>query len=137
MRNPSEAAARDPSPIMQQTQEDPMTAITMQAGSPTRLRLTRRGRRVLAGLCALPLAGALSLAAISGGDALASRVATSEASFASVTVLPGDSLWSLAQRVAPSVDPRDAIDAIARLNALDSSTVRAGQVLSIPSEYTS
>jgi hypothetical protein len=39
-------------------------------------------------------------------------------------------------QVAPGADPRDVVDAIVRLNALDGVTVSAGQQLSIPSEYT-
>ena len=48
----------------------------------------------------------------------------------------GDTLWSLAQDVAPSADPRDVVDAIARLNALDGVTITPGQRLAIPAEYT-
>ena len=47
----------------------------------------------------------------------------------------GESLWSIAQEVAPSADPRDVVDAIVRLNALDGVTVSAGEQLAIPAEY--
>jgi hypothetical protein len=114
-----------------------MTAATITTPN-TRLRLTTRGRRVLAAVVAIPLAAVLSFGVISGGSALASRHAgAGETAFTAVTVLPGDSLWSLAQRVAPGADPRDVVDAISRLNALDTSTLRAGQVLSLPAEYAS
>jgi len=53
-----------------------------------------------------------------------------------VTVHPGDSLWTIAQDVAPDSDPRDVIDDIVRLNALPSSVVDAGQSLAIPTAYT-
>ncbi len=33
--------------------------------------------------------------------------------FASVTVRPGDSLWSVAERLAPGEDPRPIVDALA------------------------
>lgn len=102
----------------------------------TRLRLTVRGRRVLASLAALPAVIAIALALVSGGTALASREdGASAVSFESVTVSQGDSLWSIAEAVAPQADPRDVVDAIVRLNALDGVTVRAGQSLAIPAEY--
>ena len=104
----------------------------------TRLRLTVRGRRVLAVLAALPAIVALVFAVLSGGSALASRDGGAPAgSFATVTVAPGDSLWTIAEDVAPDRDPRDVVDAIVRLNALESVTVQAGQSLAIPAEYDS
>lgn len=117
-----------------------MTTIDITAGTAlapvTRLRLTRRGRRVVAFLAALPAVVALSIAMVSGGGALASAEHGSPAeSFSTVTVFPGDTLWSLAQEVAPSADPRDVVDAIMRLNALGSSRLEAGQRLAIPAEY--
>lgn len=102
----------------------------------TRLRLTARGRRVLAALAAVPVAAAIALAALGGGSAIATDSAGAPAgSFAEITVMPGDSLWSIAQEVAPAADPRDVVDAIARLNALESSSVAAGQRLAIQAEY--
>ena len=118
-----------------------MTAIafTTSVASPartTRLRLTVRGRRVLAGLAAMPAVIALSAAAIGGGAALASRDGGAPAgSFTTITVAHGESLWTIAEDVAPEYDPRDVVDAIVRLNALDSVTVQAGQSLAIPAEY--
>lgn len=102
----------------------------------TRLRLTTRGRRVVALLASLPAIAALSIAIVSGGGALASAERGAPVDgFATVTVLPGDSLWSIAQEVAPAADPRDVIDAIVRLNALGSAQLDAGTELAIPAEY--
>lgn len=104
----------------------------------TRLRLTVRGRRVLAGIAALPAVVALAFAIVSGGGALASGEGSAPAgTFEQVTVMPGDTLWSIAESVAPSADPRDVIDAIMRLNALPSGELAAGEKLSLPLEYTS
>lgn len=115
-----------------------MTAITISAPTTTRLRLTVRGRRALATVVALPVVVALSMAIVGGGSALASREAgAASGTFATVTVSPGESLWSIAQEVAPTADPRDVVDAIVRLNALDGATVAAGQRLSIPAQYSS
>lgn len=101
-----------------------------------RLRLTVRGRRVLAALAAMPAAVGLGLAILAGGSALAARDDTPpSAAFEMVTVTSGDTLWSLAQDVAPAADPRDVVDAIARLNALGGVTITPGQRLAIAPEY--
>ncbi|GEK84880.1 LysM peptidoglycan-binding domain-containing protein [Microbacterium aerolatum] len=101
----------------------------------TRLRLTSRGRRVLVALAALPLAGGIAFAAISGGDAMASGDEVATASFETVTVLPGDTLWSIAESLAPTADPRAVIGDIERLNALGTGSLQVGQQLAIPAEY--
>lgn len=102
----------------------------------TRLRLTTRGRRVLAALASVPAVVALSIAIVSGGGALASGEQSAPAgTFETVTVMPGDTLWSVAERVAPTADPRDVVDAIMRLNALSSARLEAGQQVAIPLEY--
>ena len=108
-------------------------------GTRTRLRLTARGRRALALLAALPAIVAVGVAVVIGGSsALASRDDGAPAgSFETVAVAAGDSLWSIAQEIAPQADPRDVVDAIVRLNALDGVTVSAGQQLAIPAEYAS
>lgn len=103
----------------------------------TRLRLTVRGRRLLAFLASVPAVLALSIAIVSGGGALASADGGAPAgTFEQVTVMPGDSLWSIAQTVAPHADPRDVVDAIMRLNALPSGALLAGQSISLPLEYS-
>lgn len=102
----------------------------------TRLRLTARGRRVLAFLAAVPAIVVLSLAILSGGGALASSETGAPAgTFTEVTVMPGDTLWSIAESVAPDADPRDVVDEIIRLNALSSASLVAGQSLALPLEY--
>lgn len=106
------------------------------AAPATRLRLTVRGRRVLAFLASVPVVVALGIGIVSGGGALASNEGASGVTFTHVTVQPGDTLWSIARAVAPDVDPRDAVDAIVRLNALDSGSLDAGQSIAIPAEYS-
>lgn len=122
-----------------------MTTIDILGASPrravlgaapaTRLRLTRRGRRVLAFLASVPAIVALSIAIISGGGALATSDSGAGAAFETVTVMPGDTLWSIAESVAPQADPRDVVDAIMRLNALPSGSLDAGETIAIPLEY--
>jgi hypothetical protein len=103
----------------------------------TRLRLTARGRRVFASLAALPAIIALGVAVVLGGSAALASLDEDAptTSFTTITVSAGESLWSIAQDVAPQADPRDVVDAITRLNALDGVTVSAGQRLAIPAEY--
>jgi LysM repeat protein len=49
-----------------------------------------------------------------------------------VTVEQGDSLWTLAQRVAPDDDPRDVVAQIRDLNELSSAGLVPGQQLVLP-----
>ena len=51
---------------------------------------------------------------------------------ARVVVQQGDSLWNIAQRQAPTRDPRDTIHEIRELNALRSNLIQPGQVLLVP-----
>lgn len=102
----------------------------------TRLRLTVRGRRVLVALAAVPLAAGIAFAAIGGGSAIASGEVAPSVSFQAVTVMPGDTLWSIAESVAPGTDPRSVVSAIQRLNALGTGALQVGQQLAIPAEYT-
>ena len=114
------------------------TAITT-ATAPvvrTRLRMTTRGRRVLATLAALPVVVALGVGILSSGGALASGDAGASAgSFDTVTVMPGESLWSIAQDVAPGHDPRDVVYELKRLNNLAGGLVSPGQQIAVPAGY--
>lgn len=104
-------------------------------GARTRLRLTRRGRAVLTALVALPLVVAALAFALNGGGAVATSEQT-HVNFQHVTVESGDSLWSVAERIAPSADPRDVIAALVQLNGLDASgVVSPGQQLAVPAAY--
>ena len=108
------------------------------AAPRTRLRLSVRGRRVLAALAAAPVVAGLSIAALCGAGAAngSSDPGLSAASFETVTVAPGDSLWSIAVSLAPGEDPRDVIDDIAALNRLPDGVLRAGAELAIPVQYS-
>lgn len=99
------------------------------------LRLTRRGRVVLTSLAAIPLViGALAFA-INGGNAVATGQVAST-SFDYVTVEPGQSLWQVAERVAPSADLRDVVADIVHLNQLESTNLQPGQKIAIPARYS-
>lgn len=112
-----------------------MTALTASAPR-TRLHLTVRGRRVVAGAIALPVAAIIGWSALGMGQAVATAEGGAPAgTFETVTVAPGDSLWSIAEQIAPQADPRDVVDAIRQLNALDTAALTSGDRISIPVEY--
>ncbi|MCT1477506.1 LysM peptidoglycan-binding domain-containing protein [Microbacterium sp. p3-SID336] len=111
------------------------TAIPAPALRATRLRLTVRGRRVLLAVASIPLAAGIAFAAISGGSAIASGADSVPAAVETLTVMPGDTLWSIAGAIAPEADPRDVIGEISRMNLLRGGEIQIGQELAIPAQY--
>ena len=96
-----------------------------EAMSRTRVRR----RRLVALSVAIGVIGVLS-----GPVANAVGVGGSpEAPARTYVVRTGDTLWSIARRTAPSVDPRLVVDAIASANRVDPGALVPGQQLSIPS----
>jgi hypothetical protein len=106
---------------------------------------TNAGDRTVAGLLALALAlvvvvGGLRL--VQGSPPATSWAELHERSLTSpvpaqvadgdlvIVVQPGDSLWSLAESLAPGQDPRPVVDVLARANG--GTTLRAGQSLVVP-----
>ncbi|QHC56956.1 LysM peptidoglycan-binding domain-containing protein [Rathayibacter tanaceti] len=100
----------------------------------THLRLTRRGRAVVAILGALPIVAGAFVFGLNGGGAVASGDPAG-VEFQYVTVHAGQSLWSLAEELAPHDDPRDVVDDILSLNQLSSAGLEPGQRLAIPARY--
>ena len=100
-----------------------------------RLRITARGRAVLLTLAASPLVIAAVILGLSGGDANAS-LEDSSVTFTYVTVGAGQSLWSIAEELAPQADPREVVADIVSLNQLGSADVEAGERIALPTEYT-
>jgi nucleoid-associated protein YgaU len=96
------------------------------AGTPP-LRLTRRG--VLALTAAVAALGGLLvwLAALSAPEHGAAPAAPH-----AVTVQVGDTLWSIATRVAPDSDPVAEVAALQRRNQLTGADLTPGQLLRIP-----
>jgi LysM domain len=97
-------------------------------GEVSRMRLTRRGRILVRALAVvLVVAGfmlvAPGLARGDGPDRPAPRV--------TYVVESGDTLWSIARRVAPGQDPRPVVDGLIEANDLRGG-LQAGQELSIP-----
>jgi Tfp pilus assembly protein FimV len=95
------------------------------------VRLTRRGRLIMTLLALVTLVAAAVVAA-GGPGAVAGTERGGAHTAERVTVRPGDTLWAIAEREAPGVDPRETIAAILDLNALESSALRPGSVLLLP-----
>jgi len=122
-------------------QEDDMTTLSYFPAPPAaarpvtpRLRLTQRGRVVFATLAAVPLVIAGLVFGLGASGAVATRDA-STASFATVTVDAGQSLWDLAAEIAPTADPREVAAQIVSLNQLTSTVLQPGQELAVPASY--
>ena len=105
-----------------------------RAGAPdVALRLTRRGRVVVAAVAAL-LVTVVSLLAAGAAQATNHGLPPGAArqSLVRVVVRPGQSLWSVAESADPDQDTRAVIHQIVDLNALSGDVVFVGQQLWVP-----
>ena len=93
------------------------------------IRLTRRGRRVVALLAIIPIALTFLLIGMRGAVATDGTV---QSETQSVVVKPGQSLWDVAVAISPNTDPRETIWLIQQLNTIETSEVLAGQALIVP-----
>ena len=106
-------------------------------GRPGAVRLTRRGRRVVAALALALTASVVMLIwlAAAGGAAASDHRAPARGAYqglAQVVVRPGQTLWSIAAAAEPSADPRVVIQQIVEANALSGATIHTGQLLWVP-----
>ena len=98
--------------------------------TPLGVRLTGRGRAAVIGLFLLL---ALTVAVLRGAGASQAAAHVGAAPATQIVVVqPGESLWSIAERVAPSADPRETIARIVSLNGLTSSVLPAAKALVVP-----
>ncbi len=100
-----------------------------RSASGTGLRLTTRGRVVVVAVAALLLLAAFSLGRV--GSQAATRAGRAPAVTAT-TVHAGETLWSVAARIAPRNDPREVVSRLRQLNHLTGSDLLAGQQLLLP-----
>ena len=102
------------------------------------LRLTRRGRAVVAAVVAAAAAllmAVLTFAATGTAQAtnrLPSTGSPDSQNLAQVVVGPGESLWSVAESADPGQDTRLVIQQIIELNALTGYVIVVGQHLWVP-----
>ena len=99
--------------------------------NPSTITLNRRGRlarTVLVLSLAIVLGSVISAKAGAGTTAAPSA----PGSFVTVTVAPGETVWSLANRMASGGDVRSLVSEIISVNSLPSVDLSAGQKLRIP-----
>jgi len=105
----------------------------VRRAAPPPLRLTRRGRIVVAVTAAL-LVTIISL--LAAGVAQATNHGPSpraaRQNLVQVVVRPGQTLWSVAESADPDQDTRVVVRQIVDLNSLSGPTVQAGQQLWVP-----
>ena len=99
--------------------------------NPSGFRLNRRGRLARTFVV---LSLAVVMASVFGFQAGANTAETvkTQTSFIEVTAAPGDTLWSLATRMADGADVRAMVDEISTVNSLASAELQAGQKVRIP-----
>lgn len=61
-----------------------------------------------------------------------SQTSSSAANFEYITVSAGQTLWDLAEQVAPNTDPQDWMQDVVNLNGLTSTDLKPGQRLALP-----
>ena len=104
----------------------------LNSTNPSGIVLNRRGRLART-LVVLSLAIVMvATFAFSAGAGSTDSMAATPDSFVTVVVGPGESLWSLAGRMAGDGDARSLIEEIMAVNSLATPDVQAGQSLRIP-----
>ena len=93
------------------------------------IKLTVRGRRLVALLALLPIVAAFILIGTRSAQAETAMPAT-----AIIKIEAGQTLWDVAVAIAPNEDPRATIWTIKALNGLATSEVQAGQALVVPAK---
>lgn len=98
------------------------------AGMPVErpYRMSRRAR------LAVTLTVAAAALVVGTGLALGTWAGPAGAAPAAYTVRTGDSLWTIAESLAPQADIRVVVDEISRLNGLRSVVLQPGQQLLVP-----
>jgi LysM repeat protein len=114
-----------------------LTAARPHPAPPSGLRLTRRGRLVLSVFALALILGLITIlwATLANGVQAASGRSHTGSVYQGlhrVTVLPGQTLWAIAQRAEPSADPRTVIPEIMQINAISSTDLQPGQQLWVP-----
>jgi nucleoid-associated protein YgaU len=106
-------------------------------GHAGRVRLTRRGRLVLAVVAVVAATGLVTLfwLGVAGGAQAASHGLRPGAAYRGMTqvvVRPGQTLWSIASRAEPAADPRVVVQQIIEVNALRGPVIQPGESLWVP-----
>ncbi len=118
-----------PAPRLRLVEAEPIRRPRPQPARSPHAHAVYRRRRVLAALVGLGLVLAVArVGAVLAGSFLATPQRLPHVQ--QVIVQPGDSLWTIAQRVAPGHDPRPIVDAIETQRG--GAGVVAGETLTVP-----
>lgn len=104
-------------------------AISRKPVSRAQMRLRRTVALLVLATVALFVVFALGRASV---HAATPGAQASTATPVVLTVQPGETLWSIATRIAPKSDPRATIRSIRELNGLSTGAVQAGQRIVLP-----
>ena len=96
------------------------------------VRLTARGQLVVRVALVVVLVALIGLVALVRGFSAPAGASDRPALYSIVVVQSGQTLWQIAQRIAPNADPRDTVDFLRTLNGLGAEPLRAGLALRIP-----
>jgi hypothetical protein len=106
------------------------------ASAPAPLRLTRRGRVVVATLVVTVIAAiglVIALAAAGGAQAASpGGPGARHQGMHEIVVHSGQTLWSIASAAEPTADPRLVVQQIIAANGMGTTDVAAGQLLWVP-----
>lgn len=104
----------------------------------TKLKITRRGKiaRGIAIATGLVGVGLSATGVVAGAGAIhEANNQPVQLSGEEIVVLPGDTLWNIAEAIDPNADPRDVIGLLERANPdLDPGSIQPGDVIQIPVE---
>jgi LysM domain len=114
-----------------------VTSRARVAQRPGPVRLTRRGRRVVAGFVigVIIVAATVLWMSVAGSVQASSQASTQGSPYRGMTqvvVRPGQTLWSIAAAAEPSGNMWAVVQQIINVNALSSANVQAGQLLWVP-----
>lgn len=128
-------AGRSPRPTLRLVHDDPGTGRVREGRAPSAAVFRRR--RIVAALVAVPVAMLLAVGvslgterafeALGAAAGAAAPAADDDVAATSYVVEPGDTLWDVAQRVAPGTDPRPVVDSLAE--ARGTSAVSPGETI--------
>jgi LysM domain len=106
------------------------------ASAPAPLRLTRRGRVVVATLLVTVIAAiglVIALAAAGGAQAASpGGPGAGHQGMHEIVVRSGQTLWSIASAAEPTADPRLVVQQIMAANRMSNTAIAAGQLLWVP-----
>jgi LysM domain len=119
------------------TSQARVTSRARVAQRPGPVRLTRRGRRVVAGLVigVIIVAATVLWMSVAGSVQASSQGSVQGSPYRGMTqvvVRPGQTLWSIAAAAEPSGNMWAVVQQIINVNALSSANVQAGQLLWVP-----